>query len=335
MNLRFEILRAVSKNPGAPAAEICDAIDYDRQKTTWSVRDCAKAGLLTMRRDDVTGQPGYTLTDSGKERLAAGPATKQGGNTKTAQPAGAQNACSNAPGQPADVCEVAPAAADDIPAPENNPCSVSFNTAARAEAATDEKYSLLGILADIRAAVGDREGRLMQDELIECVRTVARSADRASADLDKIRATLQPLVYTGDPEHAPGPVKSAEHAAQWIESLSDTNREQLAAIACASETLAQVVHSATDTSDMDLDDLAKHVATTPRRWTPFRSTHCSKPLAHSSRQALPSPCQVTPARSASAHSARSSTSKPPKPPTCSTMSGRWISTSTFRSEPNE
>lgn len=44
MNLRYEILRAVSKNPGAPSAEICDSIKHDRQNTTWAVRDCAKAG---------------------------------------------------------------------------------------------------------------------------------------------------------------------------------------------------------------------------------------------------------------------------------------------------
>ena len=84
MSLRYEILRAVSKNPGAPAAEICDVIDYDRQKTAWSVRDCAKAGLLSMRRDDVTGQPGYTLTAEGKQRLSEGPGSKQGGNMKKA-----------------------------------------------------------------------------------------------------------------------------------------------------------------------------------------------------------------------------------------------------------
>jgi hypothetical protein len=48
------------------------------------VRDCAKAGLLSMRRDDVTGQPGYTLTAEGKQRLAEGPGTKQGSNMKKA-----------------------------------------------------------------------------------------------------------------------------------------------------------------------------------------------------------------------------------------------------------
>ena len=73
MNLRYEILAAVAKNPGAPSAEICDAIDYDRQKVQYSVRECTKQGLLSMRRDDVTGQPGYTLTKDGQTRLDQGP----------------------------------------------------------------------------------------------------------------------------------------------------------------------------------------------------------------------------------------------------------------------
>ena len=78
MSLRYEILKACAANPGAPMTELCDAIEHDRQKTTWSVRDCAKAGLLSMRRDDVTGQPGYTLTAEGKQRLAECPGSKIG-----------------------------------------------------------------------------------------------------------------------------------------------------------------------------------------------------------------------------------------------------------------
>ena len=56
MNLRYEILRAVSKNPGAPAAEICDVIDYDRQMTTWSVR----AGLPPASKPVAAAPPAPT-----------------------------------------------------------------------------------------------------------------------------------------------------------------------------------------------------------------------------------------------------------------------------------
>jgi len=90
MSLRYEILKACAANPGAPMTELCDAIEHDRQKTTWSVRDCAKAGLLSMRLDDVTGQPGYTLTAEGKQRLAEGPGSKQGSNMKKAGSVGGE-----------------------------------------------------------------------------------------------------------------------------------------------------------------------------------------------------------------------------------------------------
>ena len=82
MNLRYEILKACAANPGAPIDEIADTIKYDRKKTAWAVRDCAKEGLLSKRLDDVTGQLGYTLTAAGKKRLAEGPATRQGSNMK-------------------------------------------------------------------------------------------------------------------------------------------------------------------------------------------------------------------------------------------------------------
>ena len=90
MSLRYEILKACASNPGAPIDEIADAIKHDRQKSAWAVRDCAKAGLLSMRRDDVTGQPGYTLTAEGKQRLAEGPGSKQGSNMKKAGSVGGE-----------------------------------------------------------------------------------------------------------------------------------------------------------------------------------------------------------------------------------------------------
>ena len=143
MNLRYEILAAVAKNPGAPSAEICDAIDYDRQKVQYSVRECAKTGLLSMRRDDVTGQPGYTLTKDGQKRLDQGPeplnkvglwVKPKSTSSTNVQPAVTHNTGSSAsvpcttpaegaavqhepaPETPADVSTAGPAAEDDTPA---------------------------------------------------------------------------------------------------------------------------------------------------------------------------------------------------------------------------
>ena len=231
-----------------------------------------KAGQLTRIPAGVEGGGLYGYT-----RLPPAVSDSEGGDIdiQNAQPEVAKNTGSSASGslspsegaavqpEPAPAAATAPsaaAAAADVKPPQYDPRSVAFSASTRLEAEKDENYRLIGVLADIRAAVGDREGRLMQDELVERVRYVAKSAAIAHADLDAIRAQLLPLVYTGDPANAPGPAKSAEHAAQWIQSLSDTNREQLAAITCASETLAPLVLGDIDTSDMDLQEIAEKVA---------------------------------------------------------------------------
>ena len=125
MNLRYEILNACAANPGAPVDEIADAIKHDRKKTGWAVRDCAKAGLLAMRRDDVTGQPGYTLTAEGKQRLAEGPGSKQGSNMKKAG--------SDSEGGETDVkaqsAEIPPQITPEIPPTPDEPDDVEHDDA--------------------------------------------------------------------------------------------------------------------------------------------------------------------------------------------------------------
>ena len=169
MNLRYEILKACASNPGAPIDEIADAIKHDRQKAAGAVRDCAKAGLLSMRRDDVTGQPGYTLTAEGKQRLAECPGSKQGSNMKKAG--------SDSEGGETDVkaqsAEIPPQITPQIPPPQYDPNSAAFSASTDAEQDQQRAHlHLIGVLADIRAAVGDPEGKLMQDELVERVRAV-------------------------------------------------------------------------------------------------------------------------------------------------------------------
>ena len=65
-----------------------------------------------------------------------------------------------------DVAAATPSAAP-VAADESPP-----NTSTRLDAAKDENYILIGLLADIRAAVGDPEGKLMQDELVEHIRAI-------------------------------------------------------------------------------------------------------------------------------------------------------------------
>lgn len=52
-----------------------------------------------------------------------------------------------------------------------------------------EEHTLLGLLADIRAAAGDRKGRLMQPELVEHIRTLKARADQA----EQLRAEIEAM----------------------------------------------------------------------------------------------------------------------------------------------
>lgn len=175
MNLRYEILKLCAANPGATMPEITDAIAHDAQKTKYSVIDCRKAGLIKSQRDDVTGQPGYHLTEAGKARLKDGP----GKLGRAGAPGVGQPATAAAPAKPAAK------PAGDIPPPKYDPDTVAFNAAGRVEAekrradeAEQDVASLLHVIADIRAAIGDK-GQIMLDELAAAVGERVKVGDSA------------------------------------------------------------------------------------------------------------------------------------------------------------
>lgn len=163
-----------------------------------------------------------------------------------------------------------PPAADATVQPKPAPAATVPPTAA--PAAADENYSLLGVLADIRAAVGDKTGKIMLSELAEHIRLRLAELDAAPAalraelkkaddELAEIQAALAGRVYiVGDLDELPSAAQCATRAAAVIDQLTSANREHLNMLAIASETLAAVVHGAIDTSDMDLDELSKWVA---------------------------------------------------------------------------
>lgn len=155
----------------------------------------------------------------------------------------------------------ATAAADDIPPPQYDPNSVAFSASMDAEQEQLRAHlHLIGVLADIREAVGDPEGKLMQDELVDRVRAVAKQGAAAHADLVQIRDVLGQRIHIGDPGHLAPPVKCAELAAELIDSLLGTNQDNQNLIAIASEKLAPLVPGYLDTSDMDLDEIAERVS---------------------------------------------------------------------------
>lgn len=58
------------------------------------------------------------------------------------------------------------------PEPQYDPRSVSFNANARLEAAQEDVAALLNIIADIRAAIGDKTGKIMLGDLAEHIRAI-------------------------------------------------------------------------------------------------------------------------------------------------------------------
>ncbi|MGL4265306.1 MAG: hypothetical protein ACRCTX_27095 [Afipia sp.] len=233
MSLRYEILKACASNPGAPIDEIADAIKHDRQKAAWAVRDCAKAGLLSMRRDDVTGQPGYTMTAEGKQRLAEGPGSKQGSNMKKVG--------SDSEGGETDVkaqsAEIPPQITPEIPPAEDGddampPADASLLALANRELA-DRLARVAHVLrgsgleglkdlddgADLQTAAAVLAGAY-QMALAEPAMLRGELA-KADADLGKIHTLLAHRVAGPNDPSDIGEVESAEKAADMIDEAVD------------------------------------------------------------------------------------------------------------------
>lgn len=136
MSLITDILGAVLRNPGGTVSELADTLETAEKRVRDNLIHARNRELVTMRKDDVTNLPGYTLTTAGKEFLAKS------------------------------TTEV------ETPEPEYDPDSVSFDTNKRADAnqrraedAEKDAMTLLGIIADIRKAIGDPEGKIMLGDL--------------------------------------------------------------------------------------------------------------------------------------------------------------------------
>lgn len=67
MNNRQTIIATISRTNSETLDEIAELTPaFTRKKVIDTIKDLVKAGMLTRHRDDVTGQPAYRLTESGK-----------------------------------------------------------------------------------------------------------------------------------------------------------------------------------------------------------------------------------------------------------------------------
>ena len=93
-------------------------------------------------------------------------------------------------------------------------------TDAPAVDAQREEFTLLGLIADIRAAAGDPDGRLMQDELVQHIAGVVKERDdlreRLEAIAEQLRAGTIPEL-----ENATGAEDLAPHVKTLCDALAD------------------------------------------------------------------------------------------------------------------
>ena len=161
---RAKILAYVGRNGLSPLAEIMVGIEEpNRERAHSNLKAAAADGLVKSRRDDVTGQPGYEITEAGKAWL------KAAGEPKPK------------------AVETAEELATETP---DTDALVSKETA-----------HLLGVLADIRAAVGDPTGKIMLgdlalqiESLTEELELAAHHAERQDHQITELRARVEAQV---------------------------------------------------------------------------------------------------------------------------------------------
>ena len=196
---RAKILAYVLRNGLSTINEIMAGVEEpERNRADDNVRAAVNDGLMRMRRDDVTRLPGYEITPEGREWLKAKgkpEATTQAGisvvEPKTAKApkpkaaAVAVQAAVQAPAKAAGAVDVTEQLRESLAGERVlSQAVMEICCAIGADPKTTitselpglvkdyaenrigkETAALLGVLADIRKAIGDDTGRIMQGEL--------------------------------------------------------------------------------------------------------------------------------------------------------------------------
>lgn len=74
MSIRNQLLQEIHSAKGCTLADLMDGTGFDRKRLHDNLKAAIDDGLLQRTKDEIAGQPFYTLTELGAERLAAGPA---------------------------------------------------------------------------------------------------------------------------------------------------------------------------------------------------------------------------------------------------------------------
>ena len=152
--------KALSRNPyGLTLEEIAGKLRTKVLKVSPQIRALHDAGLIETVED--AGQPVYRLIAAPAAESAESGRDDSSLPTKTYSPAVLQAMIS-------DLSSDSEGGEMDAPAVD----------------AQREEFTLLGLIADIRAAAGDPSGRLMQDELVQHIAGVVKERDDLRERLD-------------------------------------------------------------------------------------------------------------------------------------------------------
>ena len=73
MSIRYDVLRAVAEQPYITSNCIAEATGLLPRQVQDAVKDARRDEQVKSVRDDVTGRPGYLITEKGLARIAKGP----------------------------------------------------------------------------------------------------------------------------------------------------------------------------------------------------------------------------------------------------------------------
>ena len=132
----------------------CDPIT--RRQLQDNLNAACTEGLVSRRRDDATGLPAYRLTKAGNERLAG---LNAGESFKGKRPVKVKPEAEKRKAEPVDAIDTSEKPVDN---------------SAKNEQVSD--FTLFGVIADIRNAIGDNTGKVMLGELAETIREIAGRA---------------------------------------------------------------------------------------------------------------------------------------------------------------
>jgi DNA-binding MarR family transcriptional regulator len=211
MSIRNQLLQEIHSDKGCTLADLMDGTGFDRKRLHDNLKAAIDDGLLQRTKDEITGQPFYTLTELGAERLAAGPAKNIKRPTQAGS--GANNPGSSASVPSSEVSHPAEGAAvetlpggkgtpdpaaDEIKPPQYDPRKVSFNPSDRALSIAIRNHNLIDeicTLENLSAFIADRISsstalKQKDDELFKQAQIVAnlrREVESLTAALNQAK----------------------------------------------------------------------------------------------------------------------------------------------------